>query len=84
MNVLVGYMLLWVLFASVMLGAGDQIFHGLHHGLWYLRFDGTWPELGQVGGATGHGPQVMAHTGHGPQVMAHTGHGPHRPWAQEE
>jgi len=48
MNVLVGYMLLWVLFESVMLAAGDQIFHRKYSGLWYLRFDGTWPELGQV------------------------------------
>ena len=52
MNVLVGYMLLWVLFASVMLGAGDQIYHGLNHGLWYLRFNGEWPEFGQVGAVT--------------------------------
>ena len=49
MNVLVGYMLLWVLFASIMLGAGDQIFNRLHTDKWYLQLDGTWPELGQVG-----------------------------------
>ncbi|KAF5838676.1 hypothetical protein DUNSADRAFT_2440 [Dunaliella salina] len=47
MNVLVGYMLIWVLFESIMLGAGDQIFNGLNHGLWYLRINGEWPELGQ-------------------------------------
>lgn len=48
MNVLVGYMLMWVLFAAIMLGAGDQIFNRLHGGQWYLQLNGTWPELGQV------------------------------------
>ena len=50
MNVLVGYMLLWVLFVSIMLAAGDQIFQRLHGGMWYLQITGEWPELGQVRG----------------------------------
>lgn len=53
MNVLVSYILAWVVFASVMLGVGSQIFGHVHPGLWFLRIDGTWPELGQVGGRAG-------------------------------
>ncbi|KAJ9515335.1 hypothetical protein QJQ45_006610 [Haematococcus lacustris] len=48
MNVLVVGMFGVMLFLSALLAAGDQIYTRLHSsGMWYLQYDGTWPELGQ-------------------------------------